>query len=446
MILRDFFTEAATSNAVTFFRGEPILSQERLNQLKSSIGKPYPIQRKEGSAANIGTYMSPDGNKATSFVQQALAGQGKGGAVTQIQVDPNSFSKGDGGIDEAVIITNIAGLVSDQTPNKNDPLRIQDRKQVMLKYLGPGVRKYLNDPLLSDPKMVQRWYNPEFAEKNWNTIKSGKQAVTKPGESEIQERMMSVLGPLAEKIRRDPEVISYFIAHNPGNWIEYNFRMNSDGSGTKVVDVKYYPPAKPGVAEAANPAQRAAIAMAKRESGKYNKAGKRIKESANPADTLYFFDVARGGRSFDKLDLKIMGLKQSQKGRWYYQPGRDSTDLITNATIKHLEKTLNVPARAWKRPMEEQQLDELKCWSGYTRVPGVPAGAPGSCRKKTNEAEQCPECGGPMFNELMLNEKQDACYYKVKSRYKVWPSAYASGALVQCRKKGAANWGNKSKK
>ena len=45
-----------------------------------------------------------------------------------------------------------------------------------------------------------------------------------------------------------------------------------------------------------------------------------------------------------------------------------------------------------------------------------------------------------------LAEKQDACYHKVKSRYKVWPSAYASGALVQCRKKGAANWGNSKKK
>ena len=42
--------------------------------------------------------------------------------------------------------------------------------------------------------------------------------------------------------------------------------------------------------------------------------------------------------------------------------------------------------------------------------------------------------------------KKDACYHKVKSRYKVWPSAYASGALVKCRKVGAANWGNKSKK
>ena len=45
-----------------------------------------------------------------------------------------------------------------------------------------------------------------------------------------------------------------------------------------------------------------------------------------------------------------------------------------------------------------------------------------------------------------LAEKQDACYHKVKSRYKVWPSAYASGALVRCRKVGEKNWGHKSKK
>jgi len=66
-------------------------------------------------------------------------------------------------------------------------------------------------------------------------------------------------------------------------------------------------------------------------------------------------------------------------------------------------------------------------------------------KDKSMQEQHCPNCGGPMFSELMINEKQDACYYKVKSRYKVWPSAYASGALVQCRKKGAANWGNKSR-
>ena len=46
----------------------------------------------------------------------------------------------------------------------------------------------------------------------------------------------------------------------------------------------------------------------------------------------------------------------------------------------------------------------------------------------------------------ILSEKKDACYHKVKARYDVWPSAYASGALVKCRKVGAKNWGNKSKK
>jgi hypothetical protein len=61
------------------------------------------------------------------------------------------------------------------------------------------------------------------------------------------------------------------------------------------------------------------------------------------------------------------------------------------------------------------------------------------------EAPQpCPECGGISFSDLILAEKKDACYYKVKASAKVWPSAYASGRLVQCRKKGAGNYGNKS--
>ena len=42
--------------------------------------------------------------------------------------------------------------------------------------------------------------------------------------------------------------------------------------------------------------------------------------------------------------------------------------------------------------LTESQLDELKCWTGYKRVPGVPAGAPDSCRKATSEeTEQLDE-------------------------------------------------------
>ena len=42
--------------------------------------------------------------------------------------------------------------------------------------------------------------------------------------------------------------------------------------------------------------------------------------------------------------------------------------------------------------------------------------------------------------------KKDACYHKVKASASVWPSAYASGRLVQCRKKGSSNYGNSTKK
>jgi hypothetical protein len=120
-------------------------------------------------------------------------------------------------------------------------------------------------------------------------------------------------------------------------------------------------------------------------------------------------------------------------------------------TIAMLQNRLYIRKKSGLK--EEEQLDELKCWSGYHRVAGTKAGFPGSCEKnKTNEEDiseeqhSCPHCGGEMVSEELMNEKKDACYYKVKSRYKVWPSAYASGALVKCRKKGADSWGNGGKK
>jgi len=70
--------------------------------------------------------------------------------------------------------------------------------------------------------------------------------------------------------------------------------------------------------------------------------------------------------------------------------------------------------------------------------------------KKDADGNTIPHEDEEELNEKVKDKKgkgsgtKDACYYKVKSRYSVWPSAYASGALVKCRKVGAANWGNKS--
>ena len=65
------------------------------------------------------------------------------------------------------------------------------------------------------------------------------------------------------------------------------------------------------------------------------------------------------------------------------------------------------------------------------------------------ESNKLEELVGKPITEAQFDEaagKKDACYYKVKARYDVWPSAYASGALVKCRKVGAKNWGNSKKK
>ena len=42
-----------------------------------------------------------------------------------------------------------------------------------------------------------------------------------------------------------------------------------------------------------------------------------------------------------------------------------------------------------------------------------------------------------MKKKAKAKPKKDACYRKVKAKYKVFPSAYAGGAIAKCRKKGA---------
>jgi len=81
---------------------------------------------------------------------------------------------------------------------------------------------------------------------------------------------------------------------------------------------------------------------------------------------------------------------------------------------------------------EELEAVLERCWDGYERVPNKREGEQGSCRKQGSVNEE--------------ESKKDACYHKVKSRYDVWPSAYASGALVKCRKVGAKNWGKSTTK
>ena len=69
----------------------------------------------------------------------------------------------------------------------------------------------------------------------------------------------------------------------------------------------------------------------------------------------------------------------------------------------------------------------------------------GRKKRESKMSLKLEELVGKKLTEEQFDEaagKKDACYHKVKARYDVWPSAYASGALVKCRKVGAKNWGN----
>ena len=96
---------------------------------------------------------------------------------------------------------------------------------------------------------------------------------------------------------------------------------------------------------------------------------------------------------------------------------------------------------------EEGIIESIKQLEPYEESP-VASDGEVICALEVNRGwfvENNVEVGDEIDIDEAAGEK-DACYHKVKSRYSVWPSAYASGALVKCRKAGAKNWGNKSKK
>ena len=157
-------------------------------------------------------------------------------------------------------------------------------------------------------------------------------------------------------------------------------------------------------------------------------------------------DCARGDDSEGKPKCLPQSKAHSlgKKGRKYAASKKRRED----PNPERSGKAINVATKKKSNEgVAEEQLDE-KCWDTHKQVGMKSKGGkmvPNCVPKESiEEAQKCPECGGAMFSDLMLAEKKDACYNKVRSRYKVWPSAYASGALVQCRKKGAKNWGNKS--
>ena len=135
---------------------------------------------------------------------------------------------------------------------------------------------------------------------------------------------------------------------------------------------------------------------------------------------------------------------------------KESVEEVEEGSAYGLTKGTGKPGGAMKafldKRAKELEAKKKKQKPEYKNNPAF-GDASHHSNKKMSEHHQKDKDGNTIPHEDELNEadkkgkgsgEKDACYKKVKASAKVWPSAYASGRLVQCRKKGAANYGNKS--
>ena len=221
---------------------------------------------------------------------------------------------------------------------------------------------------------------------------------------------------------------------------------------TKIGSAKKH--RKPAVDEAANPAQQAAIAI------NMKKKGKKPKDMNEGSLHKWF----KGSKSKDGkggwVNVVTGGTCASD------EPGEGTPKCVSSSKRASMSKAERLSAARRKKKADPGQQQK----TGAAKPTYVSTDSP---RKKMKEGKEHPKNVKGIAKELdkavEMHKSQakrlrkagiaegadkkgkgsgtkDACYHKVKSRYSVWPSAYASGALVKCRKVGAANWGNSTKK
>ena len=118
------------------------------------------------------------------------------------------------------------------------------------------------------------------------------------------------------------------------------------------------------------------------------------------------------------------------------EPGEGTPKCVSSAKRASMTKAERLSAQRRKKKADPGQQQK----TGAAKPTYVKTDSPRKMKKEEVEVTEAKDKKGKGSGT------KDACYHKVKTRYSVWPSAYASGALVKCRKVGAANWGNSTKK
>jgi len=175
--------------------------------------------------------------------------------------------------------------------------------------------------------------------------------------------------------------------------------------------------------EAANPAQQAAIAI------NMKKKGKKPKDMSEGSLHKWF----KGSKSKDGkggwVNVVTGGTCASD------EPGEGTPKCVSSSKRASMTKAERLSAARRKKKADPGQQSK----TGAAKPTYVSTDKPKKKMKEEIELNEVKDKKGKGSGT------KDACYHKVKSRYSVWPSAYASGALVKCRKVGAANWGNSKK-
>ena len=181
--------------------------------------------------------------------------------------------------------------------------------------------------------------------------------------------------------------------------------------------------------EAANPAQQAAIAI------NMKKRGKKPKDMSEEGLRDWFGKSSGTTKSGRRVRGWVqVGGKYDGKP-CARQPGQKTTPkCVSSAKRRSMSKDERDSARRRKVAADPGQPQK----TGAAKPTMVSTDPKKKMKENVSFAEAKDKKGKG-------SGTKDACYHKVKSRYSVWPSAYASGALVKCRKVGAANWGNSTK-
>ena len=182
-----------------------------------------------------------------------------------------------------------------------------------------------------------------------------------------------------------------------------------------------------------------------RASSSSSSAKKDDSKKLRPGESYMDYNKRQKGYTPPKKKKSLLGKLGLRKEELEIDEGHKNPESV-KGIAKELDKAVEMhksqAKRLRKSGVSEDYVDEA-CWDGYEKkgMKTMFGKRYPNCVKKKAKKEEVE------LDTNTVNEgEKDACYHKVKSRYSVWPSAYASGALVKCRKKGAANWGNKTKK